>query len=139
MTMPVTKLHILRVLLQIDTNLTQLQRDIYQNAQSWLAAAQGQTQPLATIQSAITSAVAEYNRRLGWVATFAQDATNWPAVTTMLGVLGGSASEEQSYFTALQNAVNAIAAADVSTYAAIVTGCNSLMSAVPLPLSLWPE
>lgn len=139
MSISVTSLHVLRLLLQMDTNLTQLQRDINQNAQQWLSAAQNQSQPLTMIQSAISSAVAQYNIRLGWITSLASDATNWPKVTTMLGILGGSLTEEQAYFTALKNAVAAIAVADISTYAAIVTGCNSLIASVPLPLSLWPE
>lgn len=139
MAVPVTQLHILRVMLQADQNLSGLQKDMRQNAQTWLAMAQAQSPDMATLAGFMNSAAASYQTRLAWVSTIQADGTNWPKIQAMAALLGIVAADFSSVINPLTAVANQLGPADKSTFAAIITACNSIIAAIPAPLSLWPE
>lgn len=139
MAVPVTQLHILRVMLQADQNLSGLQKDMRTNAQTWLAMANGQSPDVTTLAGFMNSAAAEYQKRLGWVTTIQGDGTNWPKIQTMAATLGITGTDFSGVINPLTTVSNQLGPADKSTYAAIITACNSIIAAIPAPLSLWPE
>jgi len=139
MSIPITPIHILRLLLQADQNLTQLQRDIRSNALQWAAMAQAQSPDVATIAGFMNSAATAYQTRLAWISTAQADVTNWNLLVTMWQKLGGVSGDFSSVVTPLQAVANQLGAADKSTYAAITSACNQITAAINAPLSLWPE
>lgn len=139
MSISTTKLHVLRLILQGVNNLVGLQRDMLNNAQSWSAMATAQNPPLATLQGYIRSAQAAYATRLAQIAAIQADATNWPLITAMWTQLGGTAADFTGIYTPLSTVTTQLGSADISSYAAIITGCNEIIAAVPAPVSIWPE
>jgi len=139
MAIPVTKLHILRLLLQADQNLSGLQADMRRNALAWLTMAQNQNPDLATLQSYLNDAAASYVTRLGWLTTLQADITNWNLVVAMWNLIGGTAADFSGVVNPLTTVANQLGPADKSSYAAIITICNSITAAINAPLSLWPE
>lgn len=139
MAVPVTQLHILRVMLQADQNLSGLQKDMRQNAQTWLAMAQAQSPDVTTLAGFMNAAAASYQTRLGWVSTIQADATNWPKIQTMAAALGIAGADFSGVINPLTTVANQLGPADKSTFAAIIAACNSIIAAIPAPLSLWPE
>jgi hypothetical protein len=139
MAIPVTKLHILRVLLQVDTNLSQLQRDMRNNAIAWKAMAQSQSVPLATLQGYMNDAAAAYSARLSWMTTLQADTANWNSLVAMWQLLGGTSSEFTSVVSPLQAVATQLPMVDKSTYAACISVCDQITAAINAPLSLWPE
>ena len=138
MAIPVTNLNILYVMLQCQQNLNGLQRDMRNNALTWLAQAQAQSVPVATLAGFMNNAAASYQNRLGWLTTLEAD-PNWPAIGAMWGKLGGTAQDFSNVITPLTAVVNQLGPVDKSTYAAIITACNEIIAAINAPLSLWPE
>lgn len=139
MAIPVTAIHILRVLLQAEQNLSGLQRDIRNNALQWQTWATAQSVPLANLQNSITTAATEYQKRLGWIATAQADTTNWNLLAAMWGKIGGTAADFSGLATPLEAVANQLPTADISSYAAILSVCTQILNAVNAPLSLWPE
>ncbi len=139
MAIATTSLHIFRVLHQIVTNLVQLQRDINKNANVWLTQANAQSVPLTTLTAGIAATIVQYQTRLGWISTIMSDATNFPPAQAMYAILGGTAADVNSLFTSLNNIVTTMAGTPLPSYAAVVTGSNNVIAAVPAPISLWPE
>ena len=139
MAVPVTQLHILRVMLQADQNLSGLQKDIRNNAQTWLAMANAQNPTVTVLAGYMNDAAASYQTRLAWVSAIQSDATNWPKIQTMAAVIGVTGTDFSGIVNPLTTVANQLGPADKSTYAAIITVCNSIIAAIPMPLSLWPE
>lgn len=138
MTIPVTNLNILYIMLQCQQNLTGLQRDMRQNAQAWLAVAQAQSMTVTDLANTMNIKATAYQTRLGWLTTLEAD-PNWPTIGTMWGKLGGTAQDFSDMITPLTAVANQLGPADKSTYAAIISVCNQIIAAIPMPLSLWPE
>lgn len=139
MAIPVTQLHILRLMLQIEQNLSGLQRDMRANAQGWLAAAQAQSIPQATLAQYMNDAAAAYQARLTWHTALQGDAVNWGKVGALWALIGGTASDFSNMMTPITAVANQLGPANKSTYAAIITACNQIITAINAPLSLWPE
>jgi hypothetical protein len=139
MAIPTSAIHILRLLLQADQNLSGLQRDIRNNAIAWSAAATNQTIPQATLRQQMLDAAAAYNVRLGWISAAQANAPVWNALSSMWTILGGTAADFTASVNPLQAVATQLLAADLSTYAAIVTACSSITTAINAPISLWPE
>lgn len=139
MAIPVTALHILRVLLQADQNLSGLQRDMRNNATAWKAAAQAASVPVGTLAQWMNDAATQYQTRLGWITTAQADATNWTKLSTMFATLGGTAADFTNTVNPLTAVANQLGPADKTSYAAIVTACDQILAAINAPLSLWPE
>jgi hypothetical protein len=109
------------------------------NAQTHIAMANAQDPDLATLAGYVNDCAAEYQRLLGLLQTAI---TTDPVKTKMLDGLARqncASTDITTPGTAMINAANALAAADKSSYAAIITACNALISAVPQPASVWPE
>lgn len=139
MAIPVTSLHILRLLLQVDQNLSGLQRDMRQNAQTWKAQAQTQTVPVDTLATWMNDAATAYQTRLGWITTAQADATNWAKLASMWTKLGGTAQEFTDTISPMSAVANQLGPAQKTTYAQIVSACDQIIAAINAPLSLWPE
>lgn len=139
MAIPVTALHILRVMLQGEQNLSGLQRDVRTNAQSWLASAQSENVPVETIAQYMTDAATEYSKRLNWITELQDDTDNWSKIAVMWAKLGGTGGDFSGIITPLTAVANGLVAANKSSYAAIISVCNQIIAAVNAPLSLWPE
>jgi hypothetical protein len=139
MTIPITKLHAHRVLEQVLNNLTGLQRDIANNAQSHKAMAQAQSPALPTLQEFINDAAVAYLTRLKWI----EDALSAPerreALLAALARIGCEESDVTDVHQALRAAVMAFHNAKKADYGAIIVACDKVMAEVNKPESLWPE
>jgi hypothetical protein len=139
MAVPVTAIHVLRMLLQADQNLSGLQGDMRANAITWKAAAQAQSQPVATLAQWMNDAATAYQTRLGWIATAQADAVLWPLLSSMWAKLGGTAADFNSVTTPLKAVADQLGPVAKGSYAQIIAACDQIIAAVPAPLSLWPE
>jgi len=139
MAIGITQIHIYEVLRQCAYNIRGLQKDMRANATNWKAAATAQNVPIATLAAWMNSAATSYQTRLGWLTTLQADATNWPKVRNMFIAMGGSVADFTAMMTPLTAVANQLGPADKSTYAAIITACDQILTAVEAPFSLWPE
>lgn len=139
MPIPTTSLDISRAIDQVVDNLNGLQRDIRSNAIAWRAAAQAQSVPVATLAQWMNDAAAEYQKRLGWIATLRADAVNWPLVSAMWVQRGGTAADFTSKVNPMTAVANQLGPAPKTTYAQIIAGCDQIIAAINAPFSLWPE
>lgn len=139
MTIPVTQLHILRMLLQADQNLSGLQGDMRNNAITWRAAAQAQAQPAATLAQWMNDAAGEYQRRLGWISTAQADAVIWPKLSALWALLGGTGADFSNVTTPLKAVADQLGPIAKGTYPQIISACDQIIAAINAPLSLWPE
>jgi hypothetical protein len=139
MTIPVTALHILRVMLQAEQNLSGLQKDMRNNALSWKAMAQAQNPDVVTLAGYMDSSAATYQARLGWLATMQSDAANWTKISAMWATMGGTGQDFSNLITPLQSVADGLGPASKNTYSKIIGICNQITTVVNAPLSLWPE
>lgn len=139
MTIPVTNLHILRLMLQIEQNLSGLQRDIRNNAITWKAMAQAQTVPIATLATYLNEAAIAYQSRISWLSEMQADGANWPKLGAMWAMLGGTSEDFSNMTTPINAVANQLGPAAKATYAQVIGICDQITSAVNAPLSLWPE
>ena len=138
MAIPVTQVGILRTLLQIERNLTNTQRDMRNNAQTWRTMAVAQSQPIATLAGFMNGAAVTYKMHLGWIPTIQANA-EWPRIQALYLTMGGTAQEFIDLMTPLNAVANQLGPAPKTTYAEIITACDSIIAAINAPLSLWPE
>jgi hypothetical protein len=138
MTVRITKLHLYRVIDQIQKNLVGLQVDMRNNAAMHKSMALAQSPPLAVLQSYLADCVAQYKRRLGWVSSIRQH-SKWQDVRTLFAAQGGSEDDVLYLFNDLKAAVDALAVAPRASYADIIAACDAVLSQVDAPLSLWQE
>lgn len=139
MTIPVTNLHILRLMLQIEQNLSGLQRDMRNNALSWQATATAQSLPVAVLAQYMNDAAASYQTRLSWLTTLEADAANWAKVGAMWALIGGTDADFTNLITPITAVANQLGPIDKSSYASILSACSQIIAAINAPLSLWPE
>ena len=139
MAIPTTAIHTLRLLLQADQNLSGLQKDMRQNAISWKASAQAQSVPVGTLAQWMNDAATAYQTRLGWITTAQADTANWALLSAMWTKLGGTAADFNSMLTPMNAVANQLGPIDKSTYAAIISACDQIITAINAPVSLWPE
>lgn len=139
MAIPVTAIHILRVLLQAEKNLSGLQRDMRDNAQSWRQMATDQSVGAETLRQYMLDAGASYLSRLGWITTAQADSVNWARLAAMWALLGGTETDWSDMVGPLTAVANGIGSADLSSYGAIISGCDQILALINAPLSLWPE
>lgn len=119
--------------MQVTRNLA---RDMNQNAVTWLAAAKAANPDRATLAEWMTNAGASYRNIIAQASAFIS--ANNATATAACGLIGATVADLNSYTTPLQNVANGLGTADLSTYAAIETACNQIISAVPMPPTLWP-
>lgn len=139
MAIPVTQLHILRLLLQADQNLSGLQGDMRNNALAWRSMAVAQSQPAATLALWMNDAAVQYQARLGWIATAQADAVIWPKLSALWALMGGTAADFNNVTTPLKAVADQLGPAVKTTYAQIIGVCDQITTAINAPLSLWPE
>jgi hypothetical protein len=139
MAIPVTAVHILRLLIQAEQNLSGLQRDMRNNALTWKVSAQAQSVPLATLASYMNDSATSYQQRLAWITTAQADTANWAKLGAMWNLIGGTAADFSDMLTPLNAVANQLGPAPKATYAAIIGICDQIIAAINAPLSLWPE
>jgi hypothetical protein len=138
MAVPVTQVGILRALLQIERNLTNLQRNMRDNAQNWRSMALAQSVFVDTLAGFMNSAATAYQTRLGWMDTI-QLNPEWPRIADLYTRMGGTGQEFTDLMTPLNAVANQLGPAPKTTYAQIVSACDQIIAAINPPLSLWPE
>jgi len=138
MAVPVTQVGILRALLQIERNLTGLQRDMRNNAQTWRTAALAQSTPIVTLASNMNSAATAYQTRLGWLPTI-QATPEWSRIAALYVTMGGTGQEFADMMTPLSAVADQLGPVAKTTYAEIIAACDQIIAAINAPLSLWPE
>jgi hypothetical protein len=138
MAVPVTILHALRNLLQIQQSLVQLQRDMRNNANAWIAMANTQSPTVLIVAGFMNNAATAYQTRLQWLTTF-QDDPNWTATKNLYLLLGGTASDFTDMVSPMQQVANQLGPATKNTYAQIISLCNQILAAIDAPPTLWPE
>lgn len=139
MAIPVTAIHILRLLMQAEQNLSGLQRDMRANAISWKASATAQSVPAATLALWMNDAAIQYQARLGWLTTAQADAANWTKLSAMWALLGGTGADFTGMTQPLQAVADQLGPVAKGTYAQITGSCDQIIAAINAPLSLWPE
>lgn len=139
MTIPVTQVHILRLMLQMERNLSGLQSDMRNNALAWAISASSASAPVDTLAEWMNSAAAEYDKRLVWMSDFQADAENANKLQAMWLLLGGTIDDVTEVITPMREMVDALITAPKTTYEEIVAICNQITDAINAPLSLWPE
>ena len=139
MAIPVTSVHVLRLLLQAEQNLSGLQRDMRANAQTWKTMAQAQNPNVATLAQYMNDAAASYQTRLGWLDTAQADSVLWTRLSAMWGTLGGTGKDFSDMITPLRAVADQLGPAGKGSYAAVIALCNQIISAINAPTSLWPE
>lgn len=139
MAIPLTAIHILRVLLQAEHNLSGLQRDMLSNANAWKKGVQAQSTPVDTIATWMNDAAASYQSRLGWLDTLQANTVAWTKLSAMWNLLGGTNTDFSNLITPLRAVADQLGPAAKTTYAQQLGICNYIIANVDAPLSLWPE
>ena len=139
MTVPITRLQILRLILQIEQNFNGLQRDFRSNAQAWKAAAQGQIEPIETIAAWMNTSAISYQQRLSWLGTLQANSAVWTKCEELWTILGGTGEEFNSLYTPFNVVATQLGTVDKSSYAAIISACDLILGYIDAPPSLWPE
>lgn len=139
MAIPMTAIQKRRLVTQIEQNLTGLQRDMYNNAQTHAAMAAAQSPSVAILQSYVHDSAQAYLTRLQWIIDLRNDPVRRQRLVDMLATVGWTEQEIVDYVTALRNAALALQAASKTTYADITAACAAVLAAVDKPESLWPE
>lgn len=125
-------LQLLLQMMQATRNLAKSMRD---NAQTHIAMANAQNPDVVTLGTFVKDCATSYNTILSTARTWVQN--NNAQATAAVNLIGATLADLNTYTTPLQTAATSLAAADVSTYAAITTACNSLLATVPAPNSIW--
>jgi len=125
----------LQLLLQMLQTTRNLASNMRVNASTWLAAAQNQSIPQPTLQQQILDAGTSYRNIITEASAFIS-ANNAMAVAAT-ALIGATIADLSAYAAPLSTVANGIATANLSTYAAIITGCNSILSTVPAPPTLY--
>lgn len=139
MAIPVTQVHMLRLLLQMERNLSGLQGDIRNNALAWAAAASAELTPAETLAEWMDAAAGEYEKRLTWMTDVQADAETASRLQAMWLLLGGTLDDVTAVTTPLRDMTDALKAAPKTSYAEILAICDQITGAINAPLSLWPE
>lgn len=135
---PVTSIHIARLLRQVEHNLSGLHRDMHNNAKTWKALAQAQSLPVFDLAARITATADGYLKRLAWHSA-AQSQPHWPRVTEMWSKVGGSQECIDSVIGPMRGAAIELLGADLLSYELISRACDLQLVAVDAPPSLWEE
>lgn len=125
----------LQLLLQLLQATRNLARDMVQNANTHIAMANAQNPSVAVLSSFVTDSAASYNRIASTAKTWVTN--NNAQATAAVGLIGATLADLNTYTTPLQTAITNLLAADVSTYAAIITACNNVLATVPSPNSVF--
>lgn len=128
-----------RLVTQIESNLTGLQKDMHNNALTHKAMAQAQSPALAVLQSFVADCAQKYLDRLQWIIDLRNNPTRRQRLVDVLAAAGWAEQEVIDYVTELRNAAIALRDAPRTTYAEIVTACDAMTTTVDKPESLWPE
>jgi len=138
-TVPLTNIDKYRVFHQISKNLTQLQRDIVNNAQTHKTMALAQSPSVPVLASFLNDAAASYLTRLQWCIDLRADVTKKAQLIDLLNKFGMTEVDITDKVTPLVTGATAIQNANKTTYAQIINICNTILSTVDAPFSLWPE
>lgn len=139
MAIPVTALHILRLLSQSEQNLSGLQRDMRANAKAWAADAVVPEADLAALAQNMEAAAAAYLTRLDWMVDLRADAVTWAKVAAMYAAFGGAAEEFDAIEAPMRQAAQSLMDAEKLSAAAIAAACTQVLESVTAPASIWPE
>lgn len=139
MAIAITAIHKRRLITQIEQNLTGLQRDMVNNAQTHRTAAQAQSIVLATLAAQVQDCSLRYLERLQWIIDLRNNPTRRQRLVDMLASAGWTEQEIIDFVTALRNAAIALRDALKNNYNQIINACDALLAAVDKPESLWPE
>ena len=139
MAVPLTKLQKEKVLRQILQNLSNLQGDMRRNAVRHKEIALAQSALLATLQQFVADCAADYLRRLQWLIDLRNDVARRQRLLDMLAQMGWAETDITDVATPLRQAAVALRDAPRTTYAEIISACDSLLAFVDPIDSLWPE
>lgn len=140
MAIPITNIGILRVLMQIEQNLTNLQRRMNDNAVIWKTKAEAEIVPIDSIKGDMNRSALNYQIRLDWLDDFqTNNPVDFPRVVTMWGKFGGTSQEFSDVITPLKAVADQLGPASKETYTEIITICDLILTNINKPLTLWPE
>lgn len=125
----------LQLLLQLMQTTRNLATNMRSNATAHISMANAQSPDVVTLSSFVSDAAASYTRILSTARAWVQ--ANNAQAAAAVALIGASLADLNTYVTPLQTAANALAAADLSTYAAIITACNAVLATVPMPNSVF--
>jgi hypothetical protein len=125
----------LNLLLQLLQATRNLARDMVQNANTHKAMANAQNPDVVTLGRFVTDSATSYNRILSTAKTWVQN--NNAQATAAVGLIGATIADLNAYTAPIQTAITNLSSADVSTYAAIISACNSVLATVPSPNSVF--
>ena len=139
MTVPITRLQIFRLILQIEQNFNGLQRDFRSNAAMWKGMATDQSQSVAQLAEWMNSAAYSYQQRLSWLGGLQANPAVWTKCAELWTILGGTGEEFDSLYIPFNVVATQLSTVDKSSYAAIISACDLILGYIDAPPSLWPE
>jgi len=125
----------LTLLLQMMQATRNLAKNMRDNATTWIAMANAQNPDVATLGAFLHDAAASYSGILSKAKTWVTN--NNTQATAAVNLIGATLADLNSYTMPLQTAATNLAAADVSTYAAIITASNAVLTSVTGPASIF--
>lgn len=125
----------LNLLLQLMQTTRNLASSMRSNANAHTAMANAQSPDITALAGFVTDCAAGYIRILSTARAWVQ--VNNIQATAAVGLIGASLADLNTYVTPLQTAATALAAADLSTYAAVIAACNTLLATVPAPNTVF--
>ena len=137
MAVPSNTIQAFDVLVDGIRNIRTLQRDMANNAVTWKTMAQAQSPDVATIASYMNNAAQSYNNRLVYVTNLVANTALWNRVKAIWAILGGTVAEFSAVTNPLQAVASQLGPADKSSYAAIISACDQILAAIPLPDSAF--
>lgn len=123
------------LLIQVMATTRNLGKSMRDNANTHLAMAAAQSPDVVTLAGYVNDCAASYLNIINTATTWVQN--NSAQMSAAVGLIGATNADLQSYANPLKTAATNLQAADKSTYAAITTACNALLSAVTAPASIF--
>lgn len=125
----------LQLLLQLLQATRNLAKDMRVNASTHIAMATAQNPDVVTLGQFVRDCAASYKGILSRARTWVQQ--NNPQASAAVGLIGATLADLNAYTAPLQTAADALALANVSSYAAIQAACNTLLATVADPNDVW--
>lgn len=136
---PKTKLHFQRLVDQVTSNFVNLQNDLIRNANSHKTMALAQSPDVKTLASFVTDCIGQYSMRLNWVKSLRDTTTKRQDFINILTTIGWAETDVVNVYTPINQLITTIQAMPLTSYSEIIAVCDTILSTIDKPLSLWEE
>ena len=139
MAIPDTRVQKEKIIRQILLNLTGLQHNMRANAQRHRAQALAANPDVVTLAGFVQDCALKYLERLQWLIDLRNSPARRQRLLDMLTQMGWLETDITDVASPLRQAAIALRDAPKTTYAEIISACDSLLAFVDPIDSLWPE